>query len=1239
MPGTRSALIIANGEYEDPALAALPSVVGDVGGLVGVLSDPAIGDFAVRTLADQPSQLIAEAVEEFFADRAADDFLLLYISCHGLKSPDGELHFAAANTRMNRLNSTGVPAEFVNRCMQASRSRRIVLVLDCSYSGAFESGTTFAARVAAAPPLGIRPGVTGTDSGWSAAGQVAQGMFEQLSGRGRVVITASSATQYAFEGSVPAGTSEAPTSVFTAALVRGLLTGEADLDGDGLISVNELYAYVYRRLQESGTVQSPRISSHDLQGDLYIARSVLGRAGDPPAPPDAQEDAGPASEILADGLGPVLALAYSPDGAMLAVGGENGVRVLDAATRASLAGFEGARVVRALAFRPDGTVVVAGGDNGLRMWHTDTGGQRAYDSGVGVVRALAFHPGGNPLLVGGEQGLFSWVAPSSPEVVLSTPGEVTAVAWAPAGNLIVIAEENGLIQPFEPSSLELLWTRAAHSGGATALAYSRHAVFASAGLDGTVLIWDPMRPEPLRSLTGHTSRVSAIAFDPNGTTLASAGFDGTVRLWDPGTGEQLRVLTGHSGRVRAVAYSPDGARLVSAGDDGTVRAWPLDARQPVTAAPRRPRRELPGLHSDVASAQDLLNNAADVEMLATLAAATGTRPPLAIALLGKWGAGKSSLMAQMHRQIEQLAQLSTNNPGASAFAATVRQIHFNAWHYSDEHLWTGLVDHLFRSLAEDDGASADDAGTARAATERERLAAELAELETEQRRLDARLADGDGPPVWPGALASGPRLLLAAAGTALRDGWRHKGTVVAWAAILAGGYAGWHWLGPWLTGALGGVAALVAPVWAGLRAGHARGTGITGQARGRLEERQRSVRTRATAARARLVEVDAAVRLAAFLGEHGDPGTYQEFRGLLGRVHHDLVRLDTMLRQAHAEWAAGRTAVPPPLERIVLYIDDLDRCPPRRVVELLAAVHLMLALPLFVVVVAVDPRWLLKSLEHHYQELFDGPSPEPGPTDTDEGTTPLDYLDKIFQIPFSVPQATAEKTAGYLTALLGDPAPPPGAPAAVPAPAAPGRTERERTDPAVPGAEREPVPRPTAPVPPPVVRTATHGTPWEVPDLQPDQLRLQAAEITFMSRLGGLTPTPRAAKKLVNLYRLVRIGVDRDDLPEFVGTEPVRSGEPGAPGTHQVVQLLLAVLVGSPDHSSRMFRAILRADPAADIVTVLRTEDAGPAGPRLADLIEATAAVTPVITDTRPYQDWCPRLARFSFHTRSLVRT
>jgi hypothetical protein len=76
----------------------------------------------------------------------------------------------------------------------------------------------------------------------------------------------------------------------------------------------------------------------------------------------------------------------------------------------------------------------------------------------------------------------------------------------------------------------------------------------------------------------------------------------------------------------------------------------------------------------------------------------------------------------------------------------------------------------------------------------------------------------------------------------------------------------------------------------------------------------------------------------------------------------DLVRED--LEQL-AEWLDPRspTSLEAKIDRIVLYVDDLDRCAPRRVVEVLQAVHLLLAFPIFVVVVAVDHHWLLTSLE------------------------------------------------------------------------------------------------------------------------------------------------------------------------------------------------------------------------------------------------------------------------------------
>jgi uncharacterized caspase-like protein len=107
-----------------------------------VLGDPQIGEFDVRVVHNETAHVIQAQIEDLFSDARPEDILLLHFSCHGLKSESGELFFAARNTRPNRLASTAVPADFVQRCMRTSWSRSIVLFLDCCYGGAFGQGVT-----------------------------------------------------------------------------------------------------------------------------------------------------------------------------------------------------------------------------------------------------------------------------------------------------------------------------------------------------------------------------------------------------------------------------------------------------------------------------------------------------------------------------------------------------------------------------------------------------------------------------------------------------------------------------------------------------------------------------------------------------------------------------------------------------------------------------------------------------------------------------------------------------------------------------------------------------------------------------------------------------------------------------------------------------------------------------------------------------------------------------------------
>ncbi len=243
------ALIIGNSEYQDPTLARLVTPNEDVNDLAEVLRAPEIGEFdEATTLINESAANIRLEIESLFADKKPDDLLLLYFSGHGVRDEQGQLYLAVKDTRHNRLRATAIPAVFITDGMDHSRSRRQVLILDCCHSGAFAQGAK---------------GAPGASVGTAAA-------FEGT-GFGRVVLTATDSTQYAWQGDEVIGESE--NSVFTYHLIEGLRTGAADRDADGRITLDELYDYVYEQVVTQTPKQTPGKSSYRQQGEIVIARN------------------------------------------------------------------------------------------------------------------------------------------------------------------------------------------------------------------------------------------------------------------------------------------------------------------------------------------------------------------------------------------------------------------------------------------------------------------------------------------------------------------------------------------------------------------------------------------------------------------------------------------------------------------------------------------------------------------------------------------------------------------------------------------------------------------------------------------------------------------------------------------------------------------------------------------------------------------------------------------------------
>lgn len=243
------ALIIGNTEYTDPGLAQLTAPGKDAEDFGRILEHQEICAFdEVNILINENAPTAWEAIDEFFARKRPDDLLVLYFSGHGVRDEYGSLYLAVKNTSRDRLRSTAINSSFIREGMDQSRSRRQVLILDCCNSGAFAHGTK---------------AETGGSVGTATA-------FEGT-GYGRVVLTASDTTQFAWEGDKVIGETE--NSLFTHFLVKGL-EGDADRDGDGRITIDELYDYAYEQIVSITPKQTPGKWSYRQQGEIVLRQNI-----------------------------------------------------------------------------------------------------------------------------------------------------------------------------------------------------------------------------------------------------------------------------------------------------------------------------------------------------------------------------------------------------------------------------------------------------------------------------------------------------------------------------------------------------------------------------------------------------------------------------------------------------------------------------------------------------------------------------------------------------------------------------------------------------------------------------------------------------------------------------------------------------------------------------------------------------------------------------------------------------
>ena len=577
--GRRVALLIATYDYQDTGLRRLTAPAHDAEALAAVLKDPAIAGFEVTTMVNEPHHRIGEAIGDFYRDRRRDDLTLLYFTGHGLKDDNGLLYLAMTNTRRDSLLFTALSAEQIDQAMEGCVSRQKVLILDCCYSGAFPAGR-----------------ISKSDTAVHA--------LERFQGRGRTVLTASDATQYSFEGNQAHG--QAVQSVFTRYLVQGLRDGSADLDGDGDITLDELYGYVHDRVVDEMPQQRPK-KQDNVEGRIVIARNINWSL-----PAHLRHALG--SPIATDRLGAVDALAH-----LHRIGN-------DLVRRHALAGLQGladddSRLVSAAAAEhlralqpispetppeqnrpleqepgptepvPEERAPEPPAPTPAPPTQASRPAQHTENSSV-PSRPLARSAPPTAPSAGTPTPTAPWASrliPRTPRTRAITAGFAVLVAtvlafgpWnlASSFNGSASSPSTGAAKIKLDRASAVLTVRSSARGSVSDLAFNPDGKTLAAVSNGdqAVQLWDAATHRPLTSITTTSKTVTSVAFSPGGKALAAGtangiGKGGKAQVWKLPAGDSVATMTGYTEAVASVALSSDGKMLATGDWDGTAKLW------------------------------------------------------------------------------------------------------------------------------------------------------------------------------------------------------------------------------------------------------------------------------------------------------------------------------------------------------------------------------------------------------------------------------------------------------------------------------------------------------------------------------------------------------------------------------------------------------------------------------------------------------------------------------------------
>jgi WD40 repeat protein len=281
-----------------------------------------------------------------------------------------------------------------------------------------------------------------------------------------------------------------------------------------------------------------------------------------------------------DSDNPLICLAFSKDGKLLATGDEKGILTFrDSVTGEIQREIEAHKdMIRDIAFTPDGTRIVTGSDDTIaRLWNISTGEPMMSFSGHELeIYGVAISPDGMRLAtVGRDRTARTWDISTGKQVMTfrGHTDTLTSVAFNTDGSRIATASYDWSAKLWDASSGVTILTLSGHFGSILSLDISADgSKLVTASEDQTVRVWDIAHGEEVLTLT-LLNDLPQIAFSPDGLCLAASCDQNAVKIWDVRSGRVVHSLIGHIDEIYDIDFSHDGKRLVTCSNDMSAIVW------------------------------------------------------------------------------------------------------------------------------------------------------------------------------------------------------------------------------------------------------------------------------------------------------------------------------------------------------------------------------------------------------------------------------------------------------------------------------------------------------------------------------------------------------------------------------------------------------------------------------------------------------------------------------------------